>query len=65
MLKDKKLYVYFVVLEKAFNREPMKVLEWALRRKRIPDVFVRSVMCVYEGPNKTQSGLCVVRGVCG
>ena len=36
-------------LEKAFLRVPRKVLEWALRKKGIPDVLVRSVMSLYEG----------------
>ena len=39
----------FVDLEKAFDRVPRKVLEWAMRKKRIPEVLVRSVMSLYEG----------------
>ena len=35
-------------LEKAFDRVPRKVLEWALRKKEIPDVLVRSVMLLYD-----------------
>ena len=46
-----------VELEKAFDRVPRKVLEWALRKKELPDVLVRSVMSLYEGA-KTR-----VRGV--
>ena len=39
----------FVDLEKAFDRVPRKVLEWAMRKKGIPEVLVRSVMSHYEG----------------
>ena len=39
----------FVDLEKAFDRVPWKVMEWALRKKEIPEVLVRSVMSLYEG----------------
>ena len=39
----------FVDLEKAFDREPRKVLEWAMRKKGIPQVLVRLVMSLYEG----------------
>ena len=39
----------FVDLEKAFDIVPRKVFEWAMRKNRIPAVFVRSVMSLYEG----------------
>ena len=39
----------FVDLEKAFDRVPRKVLEWALRKKVIPLVLVRSAMSLCEG----------------
>ena len=39
----------FVYLEKAFDRVPRKVLEWALRKKEIPEVLIRSVRSLYEG----------------
>ena len=39
----------FVDLEKAFDRILRKVLEWALRKKGIPEVLVRSVMSLYDG----------------
>ena len=41
----------FVDLEKVYDRVPRKVLEWALRKKNIPEVLVRSVMRLYEGAN--------------
>ena len=46
--KEKKLYMCFVGLEKAFDRVQRKMLEWAMRKKGIPYVLVRSVMSVYE-----------------
>ena len=36
-------------LEKALYRETRKVLEWAMRKKGIPEVMVTSVMRPYEG----------------
>ena len=39
----------FVSLELAFDRVPRKVLEWALRKKEIPEILGRSVMSLYEG----------------
>ena len=38
--KGKKLYMCFVDLEKTFYIVPGKVLEWAMRKKRIPEVLV-------------------------
>ena len=40
MLLEKKLYMCFVDLEKAFDRVQRKVLEWALRKKEISEVLV-------------------------
>ena len=44
-----KMYMCFVDLENAFVRVPKKVLKWAMRKKGIPEVLVRSVMCLYNG----------------
>ena len=41
--------MYFVDLEEVFDRVPRYVLEWALRKKGIPEIVVRSVMSLYEG----------------
>ena len=61
--EGKKLYMCFVELEKAFNRVPWKVLEWALRTKGIPEVLVRSAMSLNERVNTSQCIFLVVRGV--
>ena len=47
--KEKKLYMCFVDLEKAFDRVPRMVLEWAMRKRGIPKAMVRAVMSLYEG----------------
>ena len=39
----------FIDLEEAFDRVPRKVLEWAMRKKGIPEAMVRTVMSLYEG----------------
>ena len=45
MFKKKIIHV-FVDLEKAFGRVARKVLEWAMRKKGLPEVLVSSVMSV-------------------
>lgn len=47
--KGKKLYMCFVDLEKAFDRVPRKVMEWAMRKRGIPEAMVRAVMSLYKG----------------
>ena len=47
--KPKKLYMCFVDLERAFDRVPRKVLEWAMRKRGIPEAMVRAVMSLFEG----------------
>ena len=42
--KKKKLYMCFVDTEKAVDRVPRKVMEWAMRKKGLPEVIVRAVM---------------------
>ena len=46
--KDKKLYMCFVNMEKAFDRVPRKVMEWAMRKKGPSEIIVRAVMSLYD-----------------
>ena len=39
----------FVNLEKAFDRVARRVLEWAMRKRGIPEPMVTAVMSLYEG----------------
>ena len=62
--KEKKFYMCFVDLEKAFDRVQRKVLEWAMRKKGIQEVTVRAVMSLCEGAKtRVRVGPRVVRGV--
>ena len=45
----KKLYMCFVDIEKAFDRVQRKMMEWAMRKKGLPEVIVRAVMSLYHG----------------
>ena len=45
---DKKLYMCFVDLQKAFDRVPTRVMQWALRKKGLPEILVKAVMSLYE-----------------
>ena len=38
----------FVDIEKAFDRVPSKVTEWATRKKGLPEVLVRAVISLYH-----------------
>ena len=46
--EKKKLYMCVVNIEKAFDRVPRKVMEWAMRKKGLPEVIVRAVMSLYH-----------------
>ena len=49
----------FVDLSKALDTVLWKLVKWAMRGDGIPEVFVRSVMSLYEGARTR------VRVVCG
>ena len=57
--KKKKLYHIFVDLEKAFDRVPREIIEWALRKKEVPERMVAAIMALYVGTKsqvKTEAG---------
>ena len=39
----------FVDMEKAFDRVPRNVMEWAIRKKDLSEVIVRAVMSLFDG----------------
>ena len=39
----------FVDMEKAFDRVPRKVMEWAMRKNGLSEVIIRAVMSLYDG----------------
>ena len=43
------MYMCFVNLEKAFDRVPTRVMEWAMRKKGLPEILVKAVMSLYKG----------------
>ena len=49
LAKQRKLYMCFVDLEKAFDKFTQKVVEWAMRMKGIPEAYVGAVMSLYKG----------------
>ena len=61
--KKKCLYYCFVDLEKAFDRVPRKVIEFALRKKGVEVKLVQTVivMRLYEGARTRVSRLRVIR----
>ena len=44
LAKETTLYMRLVYQEKAFGRVPRKVVEWAMRKKGIPEAFVTAVL---------------------
>ena len=47
-LEKRKLYHIFVDLEKAFDKIPGTAKKWALRRQRVPERQINSVMALYR-----------------
>ena len=49
LAEQKKLCVCILDLEEAIDRVPRKVVEWAMRKKDIPESLVISVTSLYKG----------------
>ena len=47
--KNKRLYLGFVDLEKAFDRVPREVVKWALRKEGVDEWLIKAVMMTYDG----------------
>ena len=47
--KNRKLYLGFVDLEKAFDRVPREVVKWALRKEGVEEWLIKTVMYTYVG----------------
>ena len=48
-VKGKKLYFAFVDLVKSFDRVPREVISWAMRKLRVEEWLVSTVMSMYTG----------------
>ena len=49
LAKQRKSCVCLVDLEKAFDTVPRKVVEWAMRKKGIPETLATAMMSLYKG----------------
>ena len=56
--KKRKLCMVFIDLEKAYDRVPREVLEWTLRKKGVPRVYVKVIEEMYEGASTRVRSLC-------
>ena len=47
--KKKKLCMCFVDIKKVFDRIPIKVMKWAMRKNGLPKVIARAMISFYHG----------------
>ena len=63
--KQKKLYMCFVDMEKAFNRVSRKAIDWAMRKKGLFKVMNGSgnyeLVCWCK--DKSENGICIFREI--
>ena len=50
---NRKVYMGFVDLEKAYDRIPREVVYWCLRKRGVPDKIIRVIRMMYEGSETT------------
>ena len=43
------MYMCYVDLEKTFDRVSRRVMEWAMKKKGLPEILVKAIMSLYEG----------------
>jgi hypothetical protein len=48
--KNRKLWMAFVDLEKAYDRTPRELVWWALRRKQVPETLIELIKTLYSNP---------------
>ena len=46
--KNKELHIVFVDLEKSYDRVPREIIWWSIRKKRVPEAYIKIIQDMYE-----------------